>query len=114
MAVAQRMTMRTTIQRLSSGDKDDYGKSIKDYRDYHLDIPCYAWEKSVNVAYNDTSITGINIIKMILSKAYDIKRLDRISYVKDRLGNEIYGQMEILNIIPKKNYQQLELKKISC
>ena len=112
MSIKQKMIMRTTIQR-QTPEKDNYGHNRHYYTDYHFDVSCYAWEGSEKQDYNATSKININIIKMIISKSIDIKKTDRIQYVNDRLGNELFGKMEILNVILRKDHQQLILRRVS-
>jgi hypothetical protein len=107
MGIRSTMIMRATTQRNSAaGITDNYGNSAAPaWADYLTALPCRVWHPKgggEDLKREDKNALIIDSVKMICPLGTDIVETDRISTVKDRQGNQLFGAFIISSKIRRR------------
>jgi len=103
------MTMRVTLERNFAFD-DPYGhKGPSDWQVVNT-IPCYCWAGNPSTNFGDVVVAETGQPQMIVPKNIDIQNTDRVSAVRDRRGNELFGQMFVDSVARRADHLAIGLK----
>jgi hypothetical protein len=115
-----KMKMRCAIERNFSvtdaaEDKDGFGQKLQDWRELHPSLPCHCWAgasggKHTGAAEFRTVTTDMP--GMIIPLGTDVRATDRVAWVKDRLGNDLFPAMRIDAVMPRITHLELRLLEI--
>jgi len=114
--------MRCTIQRNISvqgaalTDLDGYGQKLSDWRELHSWLPCHCWAGASggkHTGAGEARTVTSDMPGMIVPKGTDVRTTDRVAWIKDRLGNDLFPAMGIDAVLPRITHLELRLREIS-
>lgn len=108
------LTHRCTIERGSASD-DDWGTpGVPDWEDHLTDLPCRLWASTGReVIANQTTLTPVEDLHMILSIGTDVTTSDRVAVVTYRSDTIAAGPLGIRAILPRRDHLELLLVRVA-
>lgn len=108
------MRHRATVER-DTNVANDYGDEGAPDWQMHLESqPCFAWNRNTSSAgderYGEEAVTSDYYPVMVVPLRTDIKETDRVSVIKDRLGNELFGTMDIKAVLRRADHLEVRMK----
>ena len=116
-AVRSRMVHRATVERDSSGGRDQWGQEQPpQWATLHAALPCFAWVradriKGERVTADTTAV--IEDLRMIVPLGTSINETDRVSTIKNRAGIELHrGPMGIESVTYHHSHLEVALVQV--
>ena len=111
------MKMRCAIERNFQMDADGFGqKGPGDWREQYSWLPCHCWAGASGgkrTGAGEARTVTSDMPGMIVPKETDVLTTDRIAWVKDRRGNDLFPAMGIDAVLPRVTHLELRLREIS-
>ena len=119
MSARAMMRMRALLMRDANmshdvEDRDDFNqKAPPDWKIVNTSLPCYAWAGPMGGRHAVTSgvmVLVVDMPGMIFPKSAEVIPGDRVVWVKDRMGIEILGKMEVDSVFLRTTHKEARLK----
>jgi len=112
MSARARMTMRVFLQR-NYATKDPYGQPGPPEWQALEPVPCFAWAgsgKAKQTVHGDVITITTDQPGMIVPSGTDIVNTDRVEAVRDRRGEDLFGEMFVDAILHRKDHLEIGLR----
>lgn len=111
MSARASMTMRATILRDVSTSKDGYGQPSPIWQIVADGVHCRVWAGGGGreTSYGDERTVTTDAPGMVVPLGTDIMAHDRVSSVRDRMGNELFAGLVVDSVVRRADHLAVRL-----
>lgn len=110
--VRTQLDMLCTIQRRDAGlQTDPDGRPVYTWANLYTNVACHYWEETNDEQIGIPTVT-ITRERLLLEARKDVQVTDRVSQVLSVDGDEVAGQLDIEEVLPRLNDVLLRVKGV--